>query len=117
MDTMTFGEWLREELFERDMTKAELARAAGISAPHITRIIAGEQNPGNEVIVAIARALNKPPEEVFRRVVGLPLPEESSGLGEWVQFYYLASPQQREEMIDFARFILRKKPRRPEENG
>ncbi len=112
MSIVTFGEWLNEELRRRDWSKADLARAAGVSAPHITRIMSGEQRPGNDVIVAIARALDRPPEEVFRRVAGLPLQEESPGLTEWVEIFFIADPAQREEIVDFARFKLQQKRKR-----
>ncbi len=110
MDTMTFAEWLRVELDWRDWSKADLARAAGISAPHVTRIMNSEQSPGTETILAIARALSKPPEEVFRRAVGLPLNEESPGLLEWVEIFVSATPEQREEILDYARYKTQPKP-------
>lgn len=71
MSKVEFIEWLEHILNDRGMSRADLARASGLSAPHISRILNGEQSPGNEAIVSIARAINKPPEEVFRRVVGL----------------------------------------------
>ncbi len=112
MSEMTFGEWLSEELKDRGWSKADLARAAGISPPHITRIVNGDQMPGNEVIVAIARALDLPPDEVFRRVAGLPLKEETPDLGEMVTIFLTVSPDIRREILDFARFKVQQKRRR-----
>jgi len=40
-----------------DMTKAELARRSGVSAPYLTQIEANDRTPSKEVLIRIAGAL------------------------------------------------------------
>lgn len=69
---MNFGTWLLDELKERDMIQAELARACKITTAQMSRIISGARNPGKDTIVNIAQALKIPPEVVFRAAGLLP---------------------------------------------
>lgn len=69
---MNFGTWLLDELKERNMIQAELARACKITTAQMSRIISGTRNPGKDTIVKIAKALKIPPEVVFRAAGLLP---------------------------------------------
>jgi transcriptional regulator with XRE-family HTH domain len=83
-----FTEWLMEELNRRDWTPAALANKAGINAGSLSHILNKNRNPGPEVCVSIARALNIPPEEVFRRAGLLPTkPLEATGESELLYLY------------------------------
>ncbi len=44
----------------KDMTKAELARRAGVSAPYLTQIESGDRRPSKAVLMRIAGALEVP---------------------------------------------------------
>lgn len=68
----SFGEWLSEQLDERGWTQAELARRAYISQSTLNRIVNGMRQPGPDATQAIAKALGKPPAEVFRHAGLLP---------------------------------------------
>lgn len=46
MNKIEFIEWMEVQLAERKMTRADLARASGISTAQITRIMNGEQGVG-----------------------------------------------------------------------
>lgn len=67
-----FITWLETELNKRDWRLADLARRANLDTGSISRILSGARKPGPEVCVAIARALNHPPEKIFRLAGLLP---------------------------------------------
>jgi transcriptional regulator with XRE-family HTH domain len=67
-----FSDWLDTELSKRNWTRADLAKAAGISQSSLSLIYSGNRKPGNDLCESIARALKLPPEEVFRRAGLLP---------------------------------------------
>lgn len=69
-----FSEWLRAEIEKRGMTQADLARAAGVSKPHVSLVLNGGRNPGMDFLEGVAKALRLPIDEVYR-VAGILPPE------------------------------------------
>jgi len=67
-----FVSWLRSELELRGWDQAELARRSSVTTAQISRIISGERRAGAEVCRKIARALQLPIEEVYRKSGLLP---------------------------------------------
>ena len=104
-----FSGWLQLELNNRNWSKADLARASGLSSAQITRIVKREQNPGPESCSEIARAFKMPPEMVFRIAGLLPqesqYPDEPPTLREWIRIYLLADPDERDRMLEVARTL------------
>lgn len=68
----TFATWLELELNKRDWRLSDLARRAQLDTGSVSRILNSTRKPGPEVCLAIARALNYPPETVFRLAGLLP---------------------------------------------
>jgi len=68
----TFSDWLVNELTERGISQADLARGAKVTRTAISDIVNGRRNPGRELASAIARAFSLPPEQVFRVAGFLP---------------------------------------------
>ena len=99
MDKIGFPEWLTSEIEKRGLTKAEFAKQSGLSASHITRITNGEQTPGSDTIVEIARVLNLPPEDVFRRVVGIKSRGEDEEIGQ-LAYRISKLPAEDQQIID-----------------
>lgn len=117
MTKLDFIEWLEGVLYDLHMSRADLARASGISASHITRIMNGEQSLGVDAIVDIARAINKPPEEVFRRVAGVtPLPKEENFEKELVLIAHRLKSGELEEVLNYARYRLERQEREADQN-
>ncbi len=83
----TLGEWLEEQLKSRDWKPADLTHRAGIGSGTLSNILTGTRNPGPEVCVALARALNEPPEKIFR-LAGL-LPPDPGVNAEEEEILYL----------------------------
>lgn len=113
-----FTKWLEEELRTRNWQPSDLARRAKLGNSTLTRILNGIRNPGPEVCVAIARALDHPPEHVFR-VAGLlpPLPSSNDGfiLKELIEIVKRLPDEDREEVLDYAkmRYEKRQKKKKP----
>ena len=53
----TIGTRVREARQKRGMSRADLARAAGLSGGAVSRIESGERSPGAETLARLARAL------------------------------------------------------------
>jgi transcriptional regulator with XRE-family HTH domain len=79
MDKINFIKWLETELKERNWGPSNLAKAAGVYPATISKILNQERQIGPEVCVAIADALDYPPEHVFR-VAGLLPPSKDKSL-------------------------------------
>lgn len=70
--TTPFSDWLLQELEEREWTQADLSRKSGVSTGQITRVVNGQRGLGKDSLTAIAKALNYPPEQVYRVAGFLP---------------------------------------------
>lgn len=82
MFNMTFATWLDKELEKRGWNKSELARRANVGQSSISLIYSEKRNPGVEICLAIAKALDLPPEEVYRAAGLLPKKDPHSVLEE-----------------------------------
>lgn len=70
--TVSFAEWLLQELEYREWTQADLSRKSGVSTGQITRVVNGQRGLGKDSLTAIAKALEYPPEKVYRIAGFLP---------------------------------------------
>ena len=103
----TFSDWLTSEIASRNMSAADLARASGKSQAVIGRILNNERKPAPETLIAIARALHMPVEEVFRVAGVLPPAKEKSSLNpRQVELLELAEGAEERE-LDMAIAMLR----------
>lgn len=59
------GEVLGEELIERGLSQADLARATGFSPKHINLVIKGKADIGPEFAIALEIALDGPSAEFW----------------------------------------------------
>jgi len=101
----TFTTWLTSEMRKRDITQAELARLAGLSRTAVSNVLSGARTPGPDFCRAIARALDYPPEVVFRRAGLLPpKPEADEEIEQAVYLLAQMSPEARREALAFLRF-------------
>lgn len=106
----SFGDWLNSVLLERGMTRFELARLSGISASHIHRITTGERGAGEKTIAAVSKALQIPPEEVFRKFGLLPpKPKESVDDEEMLFLYHQFQLSEKEDLKEYMKYKLEHK--------
>jgi len=102
----SFQAWLNNRLTRQGWTKAELARRSGVSQPQISRILNGDRGIGEESLIAIARALQVPPEEAFRAAGLLPQKAADDPLAEEARYIVAnLSPEKRRMAIGYLRFL------------
>ena len=73
-----FSDWLRNEIRDRDWSQADLAEKSSVPGATISRIINDTRDPGPDVCNKFAKALNYPPEFVFRKAGILPENKETA---------------------------------------
>ena len=107
-----FEDWLENQLVARNWRPIDLARAAGVSGPTVTRILNGDRKPGPDAAVAIARALGVPPELVFRLAGLLPefiAPDYGPTIQEITEILRNMPEDERREVRDYALFRSRRR--------
>jgi len=108
----TFPQWILNQLENREWSRAELARRAGLSRTAISDVITGKANAGYTLCVSVANALELPQESTLR-AAGL-LPSDPDIDEEIEQILYdvaKLSKSDQEEVLAFIRMKneLRKK--------
>jgi transcriptional regulator with XRE-family HTH domain len=106
MSTITFAEWLVKELEERGWSQADLARETGLTTGGVSNLINQVRKPNPDTCNVIAHAL-KLPSEIVLQAAGYWKPETSEkppGFEEWVYIFTTATEQQRQEILDYARY-------------
>lgn len=112
MSTTDFLTWLDAELEQRGWNDFQLSRRAGISHSAISRARRGGVLPSWEVCGAIARALDLPPEMVFRKAGLLPeRPDDVLDFEQWQHVLGRLSEEDRQELLEIARLKLGKQMR------
>ena len=111
VEEVDFSAWLEEQLSLRGWRPVDLANAAGLPNPTITRVLNGERRAGPEVATSIAAALNLSPEFVFRRAGLLPnspATEPDLITQELVELLKHMKPAERREIVAYALFRFRR---------
>ena len=104
-----FVKWLDREIQQRGLTDADLAKRGGFGQAVISKARSGVV-PGWDACVGIAKALGLPAEFVFRQAGHLPpLPGLDTVKVEMDQLWSLASLEQRQQVLEFLRFLVERK--------
>ena len=110
-----FSEWLFQAMLERDITQAELAARAGLSQASISLILSKKRNVGADSCERIARVLNLPIDDVYRRAGLLPaialIDERDREISE---ISSKLTSDNKDELLEQARLRLRLQVRRDE---
>jgi transcriptional regulator with XRE-family HTH domain len=64
MTTETLGQRIKKERLAQAMTQRDLAEAAGITVPYVSKIEAGKETPTEEKIIRLAEALRLDADEL-----------------------------------------------------
>lgn len=107
--TMTFVEWLTQELKERRWQQKDLAEAANVSDSTISLVLKGTRDPGKDLCNGIAKAFGIPPETVFRMagiLPALPGPEDDKLAREVVEAFKQLPISRRREVLGYVVFQL-----------
>ena len=67
-----FSEWLESQMRTKKISQSELARLAGVTRSAINGVLREARGPGIDLLQGLARALEIPPEEVYRAAGILP---------------------------------------------
>lgn len=92
-ENMMFKDWLIEEINKRKWSQADLAKKAGVARATISNLLNEVRNPGTDLIIAIANALDYPPEFVFRKADILPPIQESTEQVEELNYLFDKFPE------------------------
>ena len=108
---MTFVDWLSEKMLQRQCSQADLAGRSGVSPQEISLLFAGKQRPGLLVLAKVADALDLESVEVFQ-AAGWPdtSSAQSPNLLEWIRMFLAADEKTRDEMLELARVLSKRKP-------
>jgi len=99
-----FVTWLIGEMEKQGWNNSELARRSGLVPSTISQVISGSRRPGPDFCVGVAKALNKPPEVIFR-VAGilpqLPGAEDDITLREIMDTAKRLTPERRRALLKY----------------
>ena len=103
--------WLTQQLNRLNWSHRELARQTGLSQSIVSKTLSGERNVSADFCIKVAQALDETPEQVLRLASILPpLPSsENATLQELIEFAQKLSPEDRQDLIDYARFKYQKR--------
>lgn len=112
-----FLTWLDQQLAQRGWSDHYLARRAGLSHSVLSKARNGTP-PRWEACEALARALDLPPETVFRQAGLLePLPAEQADLEAWRYLLGRLSARDRYELLQIARMKVALQAKAELQNG
>ena len=99
--------WLAEQLTVRGWSHSELARRAGVSQAAVSGTISGDRKAGCDFLIKVALALEISPEYLLRLADILPpsspSPDDAT-TQELIELARSLSPENREELLQYARF-------------
>lgn len=103
-----FSQWLTEEVYRRGWSFREFAQRARLSSSMVSKVVTGAVLPKWGFCLKVARALDLPPETVFR-LAGLLPPESAdrSKLREMNHLFTRLSPEDQERFIVLIRAYLK----------
>jgi DNA-binding XRE family transcriptional regulator len=109
-ERITFAEWLISEMDKRNLSQADLARAANVTRSTINGVVTETRGPGGELCKAIAKAFHMPAEEVFR-IAGLlpPSPNVDKDTAQMIELLSKLSPDERKEVMNYVKFKVTEK--------
>lgn len=110
----TFGEWLKTQLKERDMTQSELAEKIHVHPPQVSRIISGERTATNDMLIKIGDALRIPRSTVLV-AAGLipPTPEDDEWDRRIMHLLSLFPAEEKEKIVKRLEFESKFYEKRP----
>lgn len=101
-----FGRWLHEAMRGQGIaSQAEFAERAGIPANSITNWVRGYSLPTPENADTIAKTLNVSVARVYE-AMGRMRPVGDTDYRDWVEALDAATPAERRQILDYARFVL-----------
>ena len=108
-----FIRWLLTELDKKGWQPSDLAKQAKVSKGSVSNVLNGNRKPGPDLCLAIAKALNEPPEKVFRLAGLLPALPTSDGttIQEAIELLKNLPPEQQQEALSYIRYLYQRDER------
>ncbi len=107
MGSDDLSSWLARQIEERSWSARELARRADVSHTPVVRAVSGQSVPSPEICIAVARALEVPPEVVLRMAGHLPaVPAEVEDEREVIGLYRRLDGPVRRSILETMRSLL-----------
>lgn len=100
---LAIGSRIKNLRKQHRLTQQELARYTGIARGNISNYEAGRFLPSAEAIVALARFFGITTDELLLGTTSPPRPAEEE---ELLALYHRLPAAKRQELLDFARFLL-----------
>ncbi len=106
------NEWIKRMLQEKGWSMRELSRRAGLSAPYISNVLAGKQEPGMKFYQGIGKAFDLTLSQVERLDSEGIAPDDLESLDDTLtlrEAYEIMSrlnSQQQRELIRYAWYLL-----------
>lgn len=111
VSSVNFSSWLELELTARNWKPADLAARANVAQATISNILNNNREVGHRTALAIAKALNVPPDYVYRQAGILPDtagPERDPSFQEILDIMRNLPPEERREILDYALYRYRR---------
>jgi transcriptional regulator with XRE-family HTH domain len=103
----TFGEYMDKIMELEGINQSELARRIDVQPSHVSHLKSGNRNLTIDMVVKIATATHRPPEEVFRAATRLHVKVEQLQIVEQVKYISLDLPE--DEQISILEYALFRK--------
>jgi Helix-turn-helix. len=103
--TVSFGDWLEEELKSRNMKPADLIRISNIGKGTLSDIFSGRRKAGIDVVITVADALEIP-REIALRAAGFlePTKDTSETVEQIVHELKGMSKEEQQEYLAYIRW-------------
>ena len=98
--------WIVEQLEGRKWSYRALAKEIDMSHVLVSKVISGDMKPSADFCIKVAYALEEPPEKLLRMAEILPPgpTSDDAALQELLDLARNLSPEDRQELLNFARF-------------
>lgn len=102
----TFSEWLYEKMEEKGLSQASLARKANLSRTAIHNVLNENRQPGNDLCLAVAAALDLEPIYVYEKAGLLPKsPPETEQKRQLIYLYNQLPDEMQRDLVNYAGFL------------
>jgi len=89
------------------ISRADLSRATGLHKGSISNVLNGKRQPSSDFVLAVARALQLKPENLYRRAGLLPpkpSPHHDPLIDDAIEAMARLSEDDKREIVEYARF-------------
>lgn len=102
-------DYLQAKMAEREWNQSDLARHAKLNRGTVSNILNGNRDAGVDVLVSLARALNVPPDDLFREAGVFPSePELTKDEKRFISLLGSLPVEKRKQLLDYGEFLVDK---------